>query len=176
MLKPFQKLQFSERDSPTLRADLLNKLGGALSSIFLQILGVIGEATAVPLPASSVVSETGAGQTTVVGTAVTYARGDHSHGTPGHVGTATLDFGATPAETASVAVTGQTWVTAASRLRAFFMVESTVDNGTDEHEEASAMCPLVIGSLVAGAGFTIFANPLGAMGLGTFSVRWEAYP
>lgn len=35
-----------------------------------------------PSPASSVVSETSYGQSTVVGTATTYAREDHSHGTP----------------------------------------------------------------------------------------------
>jgi hypothetical protein len=35
-----------------------------------------------PSPASSVVSETSYGQSTAVGTATTYAREDHSHGTP----------------------------------------------------------------------------------------------
>lgn len=53
------------------------------------------------------------------------------------------------------------------------MKDSTVDNGTDEHEEASALCPLVIGNLVAGNSFDIIASPIAMLGLGQFKVRWE---
>ena len=87
-------------------------------------------------------------------------------------GTATLDFGATPAETASVAVTGQTWVGAASQIKAFFMKSTTADNGADEHEEGGTMCPLVVGSIVNGVGFTIYANPISSYGIGQFTVGW----
>jgi len=88
-------------------------------------------------------------------------------------GTATLDFGAAPADTASVTVVGQAWVGAASRIRAWFMRDSTADNGVDEHEEASANCPLVVGSLVVGDAFTIYANTIEALGIGQFTVHWE---
>jgi hypothetical protein len=87
-------------------------------------------------------------------------------------GTAVLDFGATPAESASVAVIGQAGIVAGSHVEAFFMRESTADNGVDEHEEAAAMCPLVCGSIIAGTGFTIIAHPIGALGTGAFNVRW----
>lgn len=141
MLKPFEKLQFSQSDTVSRRADLLNKLGGALSGLFGQILGIIGEATAVPV-----------------------------------TGTTTLDFGSTPAETASVVLTGQPWVTSASKLRAWFMSEKTTDNSIDEHEEAASMCPLVCGAIVPKTGFTIFAHPIAAVGLGKFAVKWEGVP
>jgi hypothetical protein len=87
-------------------------------------------------------------------------------------GTAVLDFGATPAEEASVAVTGQAGILAGSHVEAFFMRESTADNSIDEHEEAAALCPLVCGDIVAGTGFTIKAMAIAALGLGTFNVRW----
>ena len=87
-------------------------------------------------------------------------------------GTATLDFGVTPAEEASVAVTGQAGIVSGSHVEAFFMKETTGDNGVDEHEEAAALCPLVCGSIVAGTGFTIKGMPIAMFGLGTFAVRW----
>jgi len=88
-------------------------------------------------------------------------------------GTATLDFGATPADEASVVVTGQAGIVSGSLVEAWFMQnDTTADNGADEHNEASAMCPLVCGAIVAGTGFTIFANTLGVLGIGQFKVKW----
>jgi len=88
------------------------------------------------------------------------------------VGTAVLDFGSTPTDTASIVVTGQTGILSTSYVEAFFMQESTSSNGTDEHTEVATLCPLVCGSIVVGTGFTIFANPIAAFGTGTFNVRW----
>lgn len=90
-----------------------------------------------------------------------------------NVGTAVLDFGATPAESASVVVTGQTGILAGSHVRAFFMRESTADNSIDEHEEAAALCPLSCGTIVPGTGFTICASPIAMLGVGTFNIRWN---
>ncbi len=90
----------------------------------------------------------------------------------GAQGTATLDFGATPADEASVVVTGQTGIVSGSHAEAFFMQETTADNGVDEHAEAAALCPLVCSDIVAGTGFTIRAHPIAMLGLGQFSVRW----
>lgn len=87
-------------------------------------------------------------------------------------GTATLDFTSTPCETASITVTGQAAILTTSHVEAFWMSETTADNGADEHEEAAALCPLVCGSLIAGTGFTITAHPIAALGVGTFKVRW----
>jgi hypothetical protein len=88
------------------------------------------------------------------------------------VGTATLDFGSTPADEASVAVTGQAGILTTSHVEAFFMQETTSDHGVDEHAEAAALCPLICSDLIAGTGFTIRAHPLAMLGTGTFKVRW----
>jgi len=88
-------------------------------------------------------------------------------------GTATLDFGSTPTDVASVVVTGQAGIVSGSLVEAWFMQDdTTADNGSDEHNEASAMCQLVCGAIVAATGFTIFANTLGVLGIGTFKVKW----
>jgi len=87
-------------------------------------------------------------------------------------GIATLDFGATPTDEASVVVTGQGAIVSGSFAEAFFMQETTADNGADEHAEAAALCPLVVSDIVAGTGFTIRAHPIAMLGVGTFSVRW----
>ena len=87
-------------------------------------------------------------------------------------GTAVLDFGATPVDEASVVVTGQALIVSGSFVEAFFMRETTADNGVDEHIEAAALCPLACGNIVAGTGFTIYASTLAMLGIGTFNVRW----
>ena len=90
----------------------------------------------------------------------------------GAQGTAVLDFGATPIDTASVVITGQAGILAGSACEAWFMKTSTADNGTDEHEEAESLCPLVCGDIVAGTGFTVFAHTLAMLGIGTFTIQW----
>ena len=87
-------------------------------------------------------------------------------------GTAVIDFGSTPSDTASVVITGQTAIVAGSHAEAFFMGESTASNGVDEHEEAAALCPLVCSAIVAGVGFTIVAHPIAALGIGSLTARW----
>lgn len=86
-------------------------------------------------------------------------------------GTATLDFGASPVDTAEVTVSGQSGLSSGSYIEAFFMSESTSDNTADEHEEASALCPLVC-QYVNATSFKIIAHPIAILGVGTFSVRW----
>lgn len=87
-------------------------------------------------------------------------------------GNATLDFGSVPVDEASVVVTGQAGIAAGSDVEAYFMAETTGDNGLDEHQEAAALCKLVCGAIVAGTGFTIYAHCLAMLGTGTFKVRW----
>lgn len=88
------------------------------------------------------------------------------------VGTAVLDFGSTPTDEANVVVTGQAAILSGSHVEAFFMRESTGDNDVDEHEMAGTLIRLVCGSIVAGTGFTIYAQCLGLQAIGTFNVRW----
>lgn len=86
-------------------------------------------------------------------------------------GTATLDFGVTPVDTATVLVSGQSGLTSASFIEAFFMQEITGDNGADEHAEGAALCPLVC-EFVDASSFNIHAHPIAALGLGQFKTRW----
>lgn len=90
----------------------------------------------------------------------------------GAQGTIVLDFGSTPAQEATVSVTGQAGIVAGSHAEAFFMQDTTADNGLEEHQEAAAICPLVCGPVTPGVGFPILAQSLGPLGMGQFSVRW----
>ena len=96
-----------------------------------------------------------------------------SAGGGGTLGTTTLDFGASPVEEASVAVTGQAGIVAGSHVEAWFAGDTTADNTLDEHNEGAALCPLVAGSIVVGTGFTITAQPIAMLGIGQFTVHWR---
>jgi len=90
----------------------------------------------------------------------------------GAQGSATLDFGATPTDEASIAVTGQASIAGGSHVEAFFMRETSADNGVEEHEGMAIYCPLVVGSIIAGTGFTIYATMLAGFATGQFACRW----
>lgn len=88
------------------------------------------------------------------------------------VGTATLDFGATPAEEATLTVSGQAGLVATSHIEAWFQHgDSTADNSVDEHEEAAAVCPLACKWTVDGS-FEIKAMPISALAIGTFKLHY----
>jgi hypothetical protein len=90
----------------------------------------------------------------------------------GNIGTSTIDFGATPATEASVAVSGETDITAASFAEAWFMGRSTVDNSSANHQQAAAVMRLVCSEPTPGVGFTITAYCLHGAVTGTFKVEW----
>ena len=90
----------------------------------------------------------------------------------GNIGTATLDFGATPSSEASVSVSGQTGITPTSFAEAWFMARSTADNDADSHKQASAVMRLVCSEPVTDVGFTITAYCLHGAAVGTFKVEW----
>jgi len=86
-------------------------------------------------------------------------------------GTATLPFGATPTDVASVVVdSGDASVTTAE---AWWVARSTAGNGTDEHEEGAALCPLVCTVPAAGI-FTVNAHTIAMLGVGDFTIDWVA--
>jgi hypothetical protein len=87
----------------------------------------------------------------------------------GAKGTATVDFGATGGDYATVTVTGQTSIGAGSAVEAWMMRESTSDNTADEHSIAPIR--LTCGDIVAGTGFTIHAVSDWRL-FGTFAVHW----
>ena len=85
-------------------------------------------------------------------------------------GTATVDFGSTPGNLASVVVTGQTAILAGSLVEAMMMASSTADHNVDEH--IIAPIRLVCGAVSAGVGFTIYASSTEVTFTGTWSVKW----
>jgi hypothetical protein len=91
--------------------------------------------------------------------------------TVGGIGTAVLDFGAVPASEASVTVSGQDGITAASFVEAWFMARSTADNDASAHLQAAAVMRVVCSEPAAGA-FTITAYCLHGAVVGTFKVEW----
>jgi hypothetical protein len=89
----------------------------------------------------------------------------------GNIGTAVLDFGAVPATEASVSVSAQDDITAASFVEAWFMARATVDNDASAHMQAAATMRVVCSEPAAGA-FTITAYCLHGAATGTFKVEW----
>ena len=94
------------------------------------------------------------------------------------VGTATLNFNGAASKTldVSVVVTGQAAILAGSKVEAYLMDDTTADHAADEHIMAVSMMDLVCGAIVAGTGFTIYANvrdDISKAGLtGQFTVQW----
>lgn len=91
---------------------------------------------------------------------------------PSGVGTATIDFGSTPATEASVTVTGQADISATSRIEAWFMARSTASNTASDHQQAGAFMRVVCSEPTAGVGFTINAYCLIGFATGAFDVEW----
>ncbi|SRR6266487_2515322 len=87
-------------------------------------------------------------------------------------GTAQIFFTGTPSEEAGVAVTGLTGVDSTTHAEAWFQHgDSTASNGTDEHEEAAALCPLTC--QVQATQISIKAAAIAALGTGFFLVHYN---
>lgn len=73
------------------------------------------------------------------------------------VGTATVDFTATPNQIGTVTVTGQAALTATDHVEAFFQGnDSTTDHTADNHKFIFPMfCQPVVDNVVAATGFRI---------------------
>jgi hypothetical protein len=90
----------------------------------------------------------------------------------GGIGTAILDFGTTPKAMASVEVTGQTEITAAAFIEAWFMASTTAENDSEAHKQAAAVMRVVCSEPNVGVGFTITAYCLQGAAIGTFKIQW----
>lgn len=92
---------------------------------------------------------------------------------PNATGTATIDFGAAPGSNeASVAVTGQTAITATCKADAFVMADDTSTSHTaSDHRYFEVFAALSCGTPTAGTGFTIYARSTQKL-TGTWTLRW----
>lgn len=90
-------------------------------------------------------------------------------------GVGTLSFGTVGGKgsnTASVAITGLTTISATSKVESFFMGSDTSGTHTaNDHQWADVFIDLTCGTPTAGVGFTIFGTAMQKMS-GTFQVRW----
>lgn len=88
-------------------------------------------------------------------------------------GTATINFGAHPGSNeASVAVTGQTSISATSKADAYVMADDTsVDHTASDHRYFETLASLSCGTPTAATGFTIHARSHHKL-TGQWSVRW----
>ncbi len=88
-------------------------------------------------------------------------------------GTATLDFGSFPGSNeAFIAVTGQTEISATSKVESFVMGDdTTADHTANDHRYFALLAGLSCGTPVAGDGFTIYARSAEKL-QGTFQIRW----
>jgi hypothetical protein len=88
-------------------------------------------------------------------------------------GTATIDFGAAPGSNeASVAVTGQTTISATSKAEAYVMGDDTATGHTaSDHRYLAALAGFTCGTPTAGTGFTIYGRSTESL-QGQFTLRW----
>lgn len=89
-------------------------------------------------------------------------------------GQATINFGSAPGTNiVSVVVTGQTGILTTSTVSAFMMADTTVSgaSGHNAEEHKFAQIKFTCGNIVAGTGFTIWAETEWRL-TSTFNVRW----
>lgn len=88
-------------------------------------------------------------------------------------GTATIDFGAHPGSNeASIAVTGQTTISATSKAEAWVMGDDTTgDHTAADHKYFPLFAVVTCGTPTAGVGFTIYGRSTQKL-QGTFALRW----
>ena len=84
-------------------------------------------------------------------------------------GTAIVDFGTGTAE-ATIAVTGQTAITATSQLGCAVRSEATTANSVDDIYIDSV--DVEVTSLIAGTGFTILARSRCGKNFGQYKIDW----
>lgn len=87
-------------------------------------------------------------------------------------GTAIVDFGAFPGSNeASVAVTGQTTISATSKAEAYIMSDTTSDHTANDHAYVNILAGFICDTPVAATGFNIIARSAEQL-QGTFQLRW----
>jgi len=88
-------------------------------------------------------------------------------------GTAIIDFGAHPGSNeASVTVTGQTTISATSKVEAWVMGDdSTGDHTASDHRYLPQLASFVCGTPTAATGFPIYGRSIHKL-TGTYALRW----
>ncbi len=94
-------------------------------------------------------------------------------GTTVNTGEATLSFGSTPTNEATVTITGQTSILTTSKVQCWIMGATTSDNNESSHLFGGISINLVSSIPVASTGFTIYASTIVGYVTGDFKVKWS---
>jgi hypothetical protein len=88
-------------------------------------------------------------------------------------GTGTFSFGAYPGTSeTSVAITGQTGISATSKVECYIMGEDTTsDHNAGDHRLFAVWAALTAGTPTAATGFTAYATSMERL-QGTYKFRW----
>ena len=88
-------------------------------------------------------------------------------------GFATIDFGSTPTDEASVVITGLTNMTTTANIFIFIQDDdSTADNTSDDHTALAYFARCTPSARVAGVGFTANVRLLGGFAKGTYKIHY----
>lgn len=130
-------------------------------------IGVTSQSVLVSLGGGGL--STGGGSTTTSGGGSTTVVVASTH----HTGTSIFDFGTTPKDQATLAITGQTLIKLASRPFAWFTARTTATNTATDHIQAGTFIRLTCSEPTLGIGFNIEAYCLVGKVSGTFNVDWS---
>lgn len=88
-------------------------------------------------------------------------------------GTATIDFGATPTDTATILVTGLSGLSGSSHLEAWVQGSDTngAENDTDAHQQLQSRCKFNC-EYVSASSFNINADMFIGLATSTFTVHY----
>lgn len=84
---------------------------------------------------------------------------------------ATLDFGTTPIDEASVTVGSLTGIATNSRVEAWAMRQSTADNSAESHDMLAFFAKFSCGDIVANTSVVVRAQLSGALAKGQFQLE-----
>jgi hypothetical protein len=88
------------------------------------------------------------------------------------IGTATLDFGASPGgNRADLVVAGQGAIASDSYVEAFMAADTSADHNAEEHALAAVLASFSCGNIAPGTGFTIYGRSSTTL-TGQWTVRW----
>ena len=94
-------------------------------------------------------------------------------GTTINSGEATISFGSTPTNEATVTITGQGSILTTSKVKAWIMGATTSDNDESSHLFAGLSINVVSSIPTAATGFTLYASTIAGYVTGDFKVKWE---
>ena len=86
-------------------------------------------------------------------------------------GISIVDFGASGATDALLAITGQTGIVATSAVVAAVLAMPSADHSADEHWAETLF--ITAGTIIAGTGFTIYAKCGTSPCFGKFNIAWR---